>query len=47
MTAQEIDNALFKEEMALDAYFHDPSPANQRSWDEARVLVDIAVQRGA
>jgi hypothetical protein len=44
MTAQEIDEALFREEMAQDAFRFDPSPANKRQWDQARVLVDRAIR---
>jgi hypothetical protein len=44
MTAQEIDEALFREEMAQDAFRFDPSPANKRQWEQARVLVDRAIR---
>ena len=36
MTAQEIEDALFREAMAADAFRVDPSPANKRLWVEAR-----------
>jgi hypothetical protein len=43
MTGPEIEDALFNEAMAADAYRADPSPANKRSWDAARELVDRAI----
>jgi hypothetical protein len=43
MTEQEIEDALFKEEMAMDAFFYEPSPAKQRLRDEARAVVDRAI----
>lgn len=46
MTTQEIEEALFNEEMAEDAFMADPSPANHQRWDEARVLVDRAIEEG-
>ena len=47
MTAQEIEDALFREEMAADAFRADPSPANKRLWVEARRVVDRAIQEVA
>jgi hypothetical protein len=44
MTAQEIEDALFREEMAMDAFSHEPSPANLRLRDEARAVVDAAIR---
>ncbi len=44
MTAQEIDEALFREEMAQDAFRVDQSPANKTRWEQARVLVDRAIR---
>lgn len=44
MTAQEIDEALFREEMAQDAFRVDQSPANKSRWEQARVLVDRAIR---
>jgi hypothetical protein len=44
MTAQEIDDALYSEEMAQDAFRIDPSPANKRLWEQARALVDRAIR---
>ena len=43
MTAQEIEDALFKEEMAQDAFRVDPSPVNKRLWEQARIVVDRAI----
>jgi hypothetical protein len=47
MTAQEIEDALFREAMAADAFRVVPSPANRRLWEEARRLVDRAIEEGA
>jgi hypothetical protein len=44
MTAQEIDEALFREEMAQDTFRVDPSPQNKRRWEQARMLVDRAIR---
>jgi hypothetical protein len=44
MTAKEIDDALFREEMAQEAFRVDPSPANRRLWEQARGLVDRAIR---
>jgi hypothetical protein len=44
MTAQEIDDALYREEMAQDAFRVDPSPVNRRLWEHARTLVDRAIR---
>lgn len=44
MTGQEIEDALFREAMAADAYRADPSPANKRLWDLARKVVDHAIE---
>jgi hypothetical protein len=44
MTAPEIEHALFREEMAIDAFSYEPSPANQRLRDEARAVVDRAIR---
>jgi hypothetical protein len=44
MTAQEVEDALFMEEMAMDAFSYEPSPANQRLRDEARAVVDRAIR---
>jgi hypothetical protein len=43
MTGQEIDEALFMEEMAQDTFRVDPSPLNKRLWEQARMLVDRAI----
>jgi hypothetical protein len=43
MTAREIDEALFSEEMAQDTFRVDPSPVNKRRWEQARALVDRAI----
>lgn len=43
MTAQEIEEALFREEMAADAFRAEPSPGNKKLWDEARKVVDRAI----
>lgn len=47
MTAQEIEDALFREEMAADAFRAEPSPTNKRLWVEARRVVDRAIQEVA
>jgi hypothetical protein len=44
MTGPEIEDALFKEAMAADAYRVDPSPANKRLWDAARKVVDRLIE---
>jgi hypothetical protein len=44
MTAREIDEALFSEAMAADAFRVDPSPANKKLWDAARKCVDRAIE---
>jgi hypothetical protein len=44
MTTQEIEDALFREAMAADAFRAEPSPANRRLWDEACKLVDRAIE---
>jgi hypothetical protein len=44
MTRQEIEDALFREAMAADAYRTDPSPANRSLWDAARKVVDRAIE---
>jgi hypothetical protein len=44
MTRQEIEDALFREAMAADAFRTDPSAANKRLWDAARKVVDLAIQ---
>jgi hypothetical protein len=43
MTAQEIEEALFNEAMAADAYRADPSLANKKLRDAARKCVDRAI----
>jgi hypothetical protein len=43
VTAREIDEALFTEVMAADAFRADPSPANRKLWDAARKCVDRAI----
>jgi hypothetical protein len=40
MTGPDIEDALFNEAMAADAYRVEPSPANKRLWDAAREIVD-------
>jgi hypothetical protein len=47
VTAQEIDEALFKEEMAADAFRTEPSSTNRRLWDEARKVVDCAIEEAS
>jgi hypothetical protein len=47
MTGQEIDEALFREEMAQDTFRVDPSPANKWLWEQARMLVDRAIREGS
>jgi hypothetical protein len=44
MTRQEIEDALFMEAMAVDAYQGEPTPANKRLWDSARKVVDRAIE---
>jgi hypothetical protein len=44
MTGPEIEDALFREAMAADAFRADPSPANKRLWDAARKVVDRAIE---
>jgi hypothetical protein len=44
MTAQEIEDALFREAMAVDALLAEPSLVNKRSWHEARKVVDRAIE---
>jgi len=44
VTAQEIEEALFTEEMAADAFRAEPSRANKKLWDEARKVVDSAIE---
>ena len=44
MTQQEIEDALFSEAMAADAFQVEPSPANKRRWDAARKIVDRAIE---
>jgi hypothetical protein len=43
MTAQEIEDALFIEALAANAFWAEPSPANKSSWDDARKVVDRAI----
>jgi hypothetical protein len=47
MTAQEIEDALMREEMAEDAFFAEPSPANKIFWEKAPELVDRAIEEVA
>jgi hypothetical protein len=47
VTAQEIEEALFREEMAADAFRTEPSPTNRKLWDEARKVVDRAIQEAS
>jgi len=44
MTAQEIEDALLNEAVAVRAFFSEPSPQRKRSWDEAREVVDRAIE---
>ena len=44
MTGPEIEDALFREAMAADAFRADPSPAKKRLWDAARKVVDRAIE---
>jgi hypothetical protein len=44
VTRQEIEDALFREAMAADAFAAEPSPANRRLWDAARRVVDRAIE---
>jgi hypothetical protein len=43
MTTQEIEDALFKEALAVNAFWAEPSPANKSTWDAARKIVDQAI----
>jgi hypothetical protein len=47
MTSQELEEALFAEEMAEDAFLRAPSPVNYEIWQQARALVDSAVEQAA
>jgi hypothetical protein len=47
MTRQEIEDALFSEAMAASAFRVEPSPANKRSWDAARKIVDGLIEEVA
>jgi hypothetical protein len=47
MTSQEIDAALFREELAEDTFFYEPSPANKWLWLQARDQVDRAIREAA
>jgi hypothetical protein len=44
MTGPEIEDALFNEAMAADAYRAEPSPANKSRWDAARRVVDSIIE---
>ena len=44
MTRQEIEDALYREAMAADAFAAEPSPANRSLWDAARRVVDRAIE---
>ena len=44
MTAEEIEDALMNEAIAVRAFFSEPSPEKKRSWDEAREAVDRAIE---
>jgi hypothetical protein len=44
MTRQEIEDALFSEAMAAATFRVEPSPANKRSWDAARRIVDRLIE---
>ena len=44
MTGPEIEDALFNEAMAADAYRVEPSPANKSLWDVARRVVDSLIE---
>jgi hypothetical protein len=44
MTRLEIEDALFREAMAADAYRVEPSPTNKRLWDAARRVVDHLIE---
>jgi hypothetical protein len=47
MTAKEIGTALFREQLAEDAFFYDPCAANEKQWHEASNLVDRAIREAA
>jgi hypothetical protein len=47
MTRQEIEDALFSEAMAAAAFRVEPSPANKKSWDAARKVVDRLIEEVA
>jgi hypothetical protein len=44
MTRQEIEDALFREAMAAATFRVETSPANKRSWDAARKVVDRLIE---
>jgi hypothetical protein len=44
MDPQQIEDALFSEALAADAFRVEPSPANKRLWDAARKVVDRAIE---
>jgi hypothetical protein len=45
MTGPDIEDALFNEAMAADAYRVEPSPANKSLWDAARRVVDSLIEQ--
>jgi len=47
MTPPEIELALFREQLAEDAFFYEPSASNKRLWEDARQLVDRAIREAA